>query len=103
MRTATAKLVRLSPVADLEPHQRRMVLAMRKEATAPTLRLSYRRLGIALLAAFVAGWLVGCDATPISVPGVCVEGDRYGTHCRYDSDCGVAVRGRCVHLPEKGQ
>lgn len=48
--------------------------------------------------------LVGCDATPISVPGVCLEGEFYGTHCRYDSDCGVAVRGRCVKISQgKGE
>jgi hypothetical protein len=57
--TRGPRLVRLSPIADLSPEQRRMALALRKEAARPTVRLSLSQLCGLLLFVSVVGLATG--------------------------------------------
>lgn len=51
--------VRLSPVVDLTPEQRRLALALRREAVDPHVRLRFLTLGVLLMAASGIGYVLG--------------------------------------------
>lgn len=51
--------VRLSPVVDLTPRQRRMAMALRREAIDPRVRLRFVTLGVLLAVASGVGFVCG--------------------------------------------
>lgn len=51
--------VRLSPVADLTPEQRRLALVLKREAVDPCVRLRFVTLGVLLAVASGVGFVLG--------------------------------------------
>lgn len=56
--------VRLSPVCDVTPEQRRIALALKREAVDPHVRLRFLTLGALLMVASGVGYLCGFLSRP---------------------------------------